>query len=191
VTDNELHVLVICGSLRKGSYNAALARTLPGLAPPAMKLSSAPSHERFPIYNADLQQQSGFPAEVQAWADAIRTADGVIIVSPEYNWSIPGGLKNAIDWVSRMKENPLKDKPVAIQSAAPGLLGGARMQYQLRQALLGADANVLVKPEVIVNLAAQKFEQGTLALKDQTAIDLIRQQLAGFERFIRLNARAA
>jgi chromate reductase len=191
VTDPELDVLVICGSLRKGSYNAALARTLPGLAPPAMKLSSAPSFERFPIYNADLHQQSGFPAEVQAWADAIRTADGVIIVSPEYNWSIPGGLKNAIDWVSRMKENPLKDKPVAIQSAAPGLLGGARMQYQLRQALLGADANVLVKPEVIVNLAAQKFEQGTLALKDQTAIDLIRQQLAGFERFVRLNARAA
>jgi chromate reductase len=181
---DQLDVLVICGSLRKGSYNAALARILPGLAPPGMKLRTAPSFETLPIYNFDLQQ-SGFPAEANAWADAVRSADGVIIVSPEYNWSIPGGLKNAIDWVSRMKEQPFKDKPVALQSAAGGILGGSRMQYHLRQSLLSIDALLFGKPEVIVTFAAQKFDEKTLELKDQTAIDLVKQQLAGFEKFIR------
>jgi len=98
-----------------------------------MKLRAAASFERFPIYNFDIQDATGFPAEVVAWADAISSADGLIIVSPEYNWSIPGGLKNAIDWVSRMKDQPFKDKPVALQSAAGGILGGSRMQYHLRQ----------------------------------------------------------
>src|SRR5215472_18604273 len=89
-----------------------------------MELRPAPPFETFPIYNFDLQNSSGFPADVNTWADAIRSADGVIIVSPEYNWSIPGGLKNAIDWVSRMKEQPFKDsrwrcsRPPAASSAA-------------------------------------------------------------------------
>jgi chromate reductase, NAD(P)H dehydrogenase (quinone) len=182
---DQLDVLVICGSLRKGSYNAALARTLPSLAPPGLKLRSAPSFETFPVYNFDLQQSSGFPAAVNAWADAIRSADALIVVSPEYNWSIPGGLKNAIDWASRMKEQPFKDKPVALQSCAGGILGGSRMQYHLRMSLLSIDATLFGKPEVIVTFAAQKFDEKTLELKDQTAIDLVKQQLAGFEKFAR------
>jgi chromate reductase len=191
VADRKLDVLVICGSLRKGSYNAALARTLPGLAPAGMALRSAPSFENFPIYNFDVQNAAGFPAEVNAWADAIRSADAVIIVSPEYNWSIPGGLKNAIDWVSRMKEQPFKDKPVAFQSAAGGILGGARMQYHLRQSLTSLDIIPFGRPEVIVTFAAQKFDEKTLELEDQTAIDLIKQQLAGFEKFVRrLNGKS-
>jgi chromate reductase len=184
VADGKLDVLVICGSLRKGSYNAALARMLPGLAPAALAFRNAPSFEKIPIYNFDLQQ-AGFPAEVTAWAEAIRSADGIMIVSPEYNWSIPGGLKNAIDWISRLKDQPFKDKPVALQSAAGGILGGSRMQYHLRQSLLSLDAQLFGKPEVIVTFAAQKFDEKTLELKDQTAIDLIKQQLAGFEKFIR------
>ncbi len=185
MADQQLDVLVICGSLRKGSYNAALARTLPALAPPALKLRPAASFEKFPIYNHDIQDTTGFPADVNAWADAVRNADGVIIVSPEYNWSIPGGLKNAIDWVSRMKDQPFKDKPVALQSAAGGILGGSRMQYHLRQSLTSIDAILFGRPEVIVTFAAQKFDEKTLELKDQTAINLIKQQLAGFEKFIR------
>jgi chromate reductase len=184
-SDRQLDVLAICGSLRKGSYNAALARTLPALAPGGMKLHAAPSFENFPLYNFDIQDETGFPREVNAWADAIRRADGLIIVSPEYNWSIPGGLKNAIDWVSRMKEQPFKDKPVALQSAAGGILGGSRMQYHLRQSLTSIDALLFGRPEVIVTFAAQKFDEKTLELKDQTAIDMIKLQLAGFERFIR------
>ncbi|HEU4359270.1 MAG TPA: NADPH-dependent FMN reductase [Xanthobacteraceae bacterium] len=185
MANQQLDALVICGSLRKGSYNAALARTLPALAPAGMKLRAASSFERFPIYNFDIQNATGFPAEIVAWADAIRSADGLIIVSPEYNWSIPGGLKNAIDWVSRMKDQPFKDKPVALQSAAGGILGGSRMQYHLRQSLTSVDALLFGRPEVIVTFAAQKFDEKTLELKDQTAIDMIKLQLAGFERFIR------
>ena len=190
VSDRQLDVLVICGSLRKGSYNAALARTLPALAPGGMKLRDAPSFASFPLYNFDIQDATGFPPEVNVWADAIRRADGLIIVSPEYNWSIPGGLKNAIDWVSRMKEQPFKDKPVALQSAAGGILGGSRMQYHLRQSLTSIDALLFGRPEVIVTFAAQKFDEKTLELKDQTAIDMIKLQLAGFEQFIRrVNAK--
>jgi chromate reductase len=185
VAGRQLDVLVICGSLRRGSYNAALARTLPGLAPAGLSLRPAPSFANFPIYNADIQTTSGFPAEANAWADAIRGADALIIVSPEYNWSIPGGLKNAIDWVSRMKEQPFKDKPVALQSAAGGILGGARAQYHLRQSLTSVDVILFGRPEVIVTFAPQKFDEKTLELKDPTALDLIKQQLAGFEKFVR------
>jgi chromate reductase len=185
MTDQQLDVLVICGSLRKGSYNAALARTLPALVPAGMKLRPAQSFEHFPIYNFDIQNSTGFPAEVNAWADAIRSADALIIVSPEYNWSIPGGLKNAIDWLSRMKEQPFKDKPVVLQSCAGGILGGSRMQYHLRMSLMSIDAVLFGRPEVIVTFAAQKFDEKTLELKDQTAIDLVKQQLAAFEKFAR------
>ena len=108
----------------------------------------------------------------------------LIIVSPEYNWSIPGGLKNAIDWVSRLKEQPFKDKPVVLQSCSPGLLGGSRMQYHLRQSLTTLDVALFGRPEVIIDMAAQKFD-GQSPLKDQVAIDLIRQQLAAFEKFAR------
>jgi chromate reductase len=180
---DQLDVLVICGSLRKGSYNAALARTLP--APAGLKLRPAPPFEKIPIYNHDIQDSTGFPSEVNIWADAIRSADALIIVSPEYNWSIPGGLKNAIDWVSRMKDQPFKDKPVALQSAAGGILGGSRMQYHLRMSLTSVDVVLFGRPEVIIAFAAQKFDEKTLELKDETAIDLIKQQLAGFEKFAR------
>ncbi len=156
---DQFKVLVICGSLRKGSLNAAVARALPGLAPPELALTPAPSFASFPIYNADDQTATGIPADVAAWCDAIRKADAVIIVSPEYNWSIPGGLKNAIDWASREKEVCFKDKPVALQSAAPGLLGGGRMQYHLRMALTAIDAQMFGKPEVFVNLAAKKIRR--------------------------------
>jgi chromate reductase, NAD(P)H dehydrogenase (quinone) len=185
VAARQLDVLVICGSLRKGSYNAAIARMLPGLAPAGLSLRPAPAFADFPIYNADIQATSGFPPEVNAWADAIRSADALIIVSPEYNWSIPGGLKNAIDWVSRMKEQPFKDKPVAFQSAAAGILGGSRAQYHLRQSLTSVDAILFGRPEVIVTFAPQKFDEKTLELKDATAIGLIKQQLAALESFVR------
>ena len=180
----QLDVLVICGSLRKGSYNAALARMLPQWAPASMALRPAASFASFPIYNADLQTTNGFPDEVNAWAEAIRRADGVIVVSPEYNWSIPGGLKNAIDWVSRMKEQPFKDKPVALQSAAGGILGGSRAQYHLRQSLTSIDAILFGRPEVIVTFAPQKFDEKTGALTDETTRGFIKQQLAAFAAFI-------
>jgi chromate reductase len=185
-----LNVITICGSLRKGSFNAALARALPALAPAGLSIKPAPAWDKFPVYNADIQNSSGFPPEVTVWADAIRAADGVIVVSPEYNWSIPGGLKNAIDWVSRLKEIPFTNKPVALQSCSGGLLGGARMQYHLRMTLTTLDAFLFGKPEVFVNFSAKKFDEKTLELTDQPTIDMVKQQLAGFEKFIhRMNGR--
>jgi chromate reductase len=131
-----------------------------------------------------MRVKSGPPADVEAWADAIRAADGVVIVSPEYNWSIPGGLKNAIDWVSKLKDVPFKDKPVALQSCSTGQMGGGRMQYHLRMALQSIDAQMFGKPEIFVNFAAKKFDEKTLELTDQAVKDIVKQQLASFAKFI-------
>ena len=182
---DKLNVITICGSLRKASYNATLARMLPKLAPPGMAIAPGPPFDAIPHYNEDVQNLSGFPDTLTRFAEAIHTADGVIIVSPEHNWSVPGSLKNAIDWVSRMKDHALVNKPVALQSASDSLLGGARMQGHLRQALSSINALVLVRPEVFVNQVASKVDPTTLELKDQRTIEIVKQQLARFEQFIR------
>jgi len=179
-----INVVTICGSLRKGSYNRALMNTLPALAPAGMSFREAPSYETFPYYNGDLQAASGFPAPVVAFADALRAADGIIIVTPEYNWTIPGALKNALDWVSRMKDQPFKEKPVAIQSASGGPVGGARMQYHMRMALTYLNCFIFGTPEVFVGMAQNKFDEKTLELKDEATRTVIAQQLAAFAKFI-------
>src|SRR5436189_1244746 len=131
-----LNIVSICGSLRKGSFNAMVQRMLPSVAPDGMTIKPAPSFVDFPHYNADIQNSTGFPAPVNTLADAIRAADGVIFCTPEYNFSIPGALKNAIDWVSRLQNQPLSGKRVALQAATPGPVGCAREQYDLRTAML-------------------------------------------------------
>jgi chromate reductase len=178
------NVISICGSLRKGSFNRMLEKALPALAPAGMTISPAPSFADFPLYNADLQNEKGFPAPVTALADAIRGADGVIFVTPEYNFSLPGGLKNALDWVSRLKDQPFVGKPIAVQSASPGPVGGARMQYDLRKMMVFLDALTLNKPEIFVNNCASKFDDKTGELTDQPTRDFIKQQLEGFQKFI-------
>jgi chromate reductase len=181
---DQLNVLVICGSLRKGSYNAALTRALPALAPPEMKLITAPTIGTFPLYNADVQDSSGFPGPAEELAAAIRAADGVLFVTPEYNWSMPGVLKNAIDWVSRMKNQPFEGKSVAIQSASQGPLGGARMQYHWRMSMTFLKAYIFGTPEIFVGGAAGKFDKNTLELIDQPTKDIVKQQLPAFAKFI-------
>ena len=116
-------------------------------------------------------------------AEAIRAADGVIFCTPEYNFSIPGGLKNALDWVSRLPNQPFIGKPIAIQSASPGPLGGARIQYDLRKSLVFLDALTLNKPEIFVGNCAAKFDE-TGELKDEATINFIKQQLEAFSSFI-------
>jgi chromate reductase len=182
---DKLNVITIVGSLRKGSLNAALARQLPKWAPEGMTISPSPAWAGFPVYNADDQNEKGFPADVEALSDAVRKADGVIFVTPEYNYSIPGGLKNAIDWISRIKDQPFAGKPVAIQSVTGGPLGGGRMQYHMRQACVFLDALAFNKPEIFVGMANSKFDEKTLEFKDEAGIKFITQQLAGFEKFIR------
>jgi chromate reductase len=179
-----MNVLVICGSLRKGSYNAALTRALPGLAPPEMTLINAPTLEAFPLYNADIQTSAGFPGPANDLAGMVRDADGVLFVTPEYNWSMPGVLKNAIDWLSRMKDQPFEGKPVAIQSCSQGPLGGARMQYHWRMSMTFLKAYIFGTPEVFVGNAQTKFDKDTLALADQPTKDAVKAQLAAFAKFI-------
>ena len=186
----DVNVLVICGSLRKGSYNAAVARALPALAPSNMKLKDASSFGTFPLYNQDLKDASGEPSDVLTWASEIRNADGVIIVSPEYNWSIPGGLKNAIDWVSRVKDQPFANKAVCLQSCSMGILGGARMQYHMRQSMVFLDAFVFNRPEVLVAQAQTKFDEKTGELKDEATRKIVKEQLEAFAKFMAMVGKA-
>jgi chromate reductase, NAD(P)H dehydrogenase (quinone) len=185
------HVIGICGSLRKGSYNRLLLQQLPRLAPAGMSISEAPLFAAFPLYNADIQTTTGFPAPVNALADAIRAADGVIFCTPEYNFSLPGGLKNAIDWVSRLQNQPFAGKPVAIQSVSPGPLGGGRVQYDLRRMMVFLDAMTLNKPEIFIGSCASRFDEKTGALRDDATRDLIKQQLEAFAKFIERHGRRA
>jgi chromate reductase, NAD(P)H dehydrogenase (quinone) len=183
-----LNVLCICGSLRKGSYNRMVMNALPALAPANMKLSEAPPFSEFAFYNADMQEASGIPPAVQKLVDAVRAADGVMFNSPEYNFSVPGGLKNAIDWVSRAPDQPFAGKPVAIQSATAGPLGGGRMQYDLRRAMQFMDAVTLGKPEIFIGSCSQKIDAKTGQITDQQTVGFIRQQLAAFAKFIERHA---
>jgi chromate reductase len=179
-----LNVLTICGSLRKGSYNAMVQRALPSLAPDGMTLTPAPSFAEFALYNADIQNSTGFPAPVNTLAEAIRAADGVVFCTPEYNFGIPGGLKNAIDWVSLLPNQPFAGKPVALTSASPGPLGGGRVQYDMRRAMVFLDAFTLNKPEIFIGNCVSKFDEKTGELNDETTRGLIKQQLAAFAAFI-------
>ncbi|HZS63993.1 MAG TPA: NAD(P)H-dependent oxidoreductase [Xanthobacteraceae bacterium] len=182
---SKLNVISICGSLRKGSFNAMVMRALPGLAPEGMTITPAPPYSDFPLYNFDIQKEQGIPRSVVALAEAMLAADGVVIVSAEYNFSVPPGLKNAIDWVSRLKDPPpFTGKPFAIQSATTGPVGGARMQYHLRQILAGLDAFILNKPEIFIGNAASKVDEKTGELTDETTRDFIKKQLAAFATFI-------
>jgi chromate reductase len=177
-----LQFVSLLGSLRKASVNGGVSRALPGLAPEGSSISALGSVGEYPLYNADVQAE-GFPAAVEAAGAAIKAADGVIIVSPEYNYSIPGVLKNAIDWLSRLPSMPFKGKPILIISASPGALGGARMQYHLRQSFVFLDARVFNVPEIMIGGAYGKSDNATGDLTDQGTKDFIGKQLAAFATF--------
>ena len=121
--DTPLRFVVMVGSLRKASFNAAIARALPALAPEEVTIEPLPSVGEFPLYNHD-GNSTAFPPVVITTAEAIRKADGVVIVTPEYNHSYPGVLKNAIDWISRVPNQPFAGKPVALQTSFAELVRG-------------------------------------------------------------------
>ncbi|WP_262927215.1 NADPH-dependent FMN reductase [Phytohalomonas tamaricis] len=169
-----LRFVTLLGSLRRGSFNRIIANALPSLAPEGVTIEPLGSVGDLPHYDADLQEQ-GFPAAVLEMGRAIAAADAVIIVMPEYNYSVPGALKNALDWLSRLPDTPMFGKPVAIQTASPGMIGGARAQHQLRQVLVYLNAQVLNKPEVMVGQVADKVNTVSGELTDQST----REHLAG------------
>jgi chromate reductase, NAD(P)H dehydrogenase (quinone) len=176
VSIQELTVIGLCGSLREGSYNG-MALALAGRSmPPSMRLDLFALHA-MPLYNGDLLAQ-GFPPEVKDLREKIRSADAVLLGSPEYNFSISGVLKNALDWVSRGADQPLAGKPVAILSASSGILGGARSQYDLRKVLLFMNAMVLMKPEVFIGSAASKFDRSGQCTDEPTRRAVADQMVA-------------
>ncbi|WP_372028395.1 NADPH-dependent FMN reductase [Pseudomonas kurunegalensis] len=166
----------LLGSLRSGSLNAVVAKELQALVPADVQVESVGECGSLPHYDADLQAD-GFPEQVVAMAKAISEANALVIVTPEYNYSIPGVLKNAFDWLSRLPVNPFAGKPIAIQTASPGMIGGARAQYHLRQMLVYLDANVLNKPEVFIGLAGEKIDAEQGIITDSSTREHIAKQL--------------
>lgn len=172
-------ILGISGSLRKQSTNTMALRNAQKLAPEHMHLEIADISE-IPLYNADLHAL-GEPESVTKLKKQIRESDAVLIATPEYNFSIPAVLKNALDWVSRPPDPPFNEKPVAILGVAPGPVGTARAQYHLRQVLVFMNTFTLNKPEVFINHSAQKFNaEGDLT--DQPTAQFISEQLVALEK---------
>jgi chromate reductase len=182
--EKPLHFVVLLGSLRRGSYNAAIARALPALAPPDVTITPLGSVGDFPLYDAD-EQAAGFPPAVVAMGEAIGKSDGVIIVTPEYNYSMPGVLKNAIDWISRLTDQPFQHKPVAIQSGSMGGYGGVRAQMHLRQSLVYLNTRTLGLPEVMIPVIQNKVDASTGELTDEASRKFIAHQLQTFAAFVR------
>src|SRR5918912_325245 len=162
----KLTVLGFAGSLRRGSYNKALLRAAVGLVPQDMNLEIF-DLEGITPFNQDTEEN--MPSKVKEFKTKIREADAILIASPEYNYSVPGVLKNAIDWASRpYGDNPFDGKPVAIMSASIGMLGGARAQYHLRQMFVFLNMYPINRPEVIVPFAQDKFDANGRLLDDNT-----------------------
>ncbi|HVK33571.1 MAG TPA: NADPH-dependent FMN reductase [Burkholderiaceae bacterium] len=179
--NKKLDIVALCGSLRAASHNRMLMNLAIECAPSAMAVEVLDWRD-VPVFDGDVFVK-GLPAPVAALKARIARADGVLIVTPEYNFSVPGGLKNVLDWLSRGDDQPWPMKPVAIASASGGPLGGARMQYDLRKVLLYLNALVLAKPEVFCGMAQTKFDAAGKCTDDVTrkfATDL----MAAFERWV-------
>lgn len=169
-----VNILGFAGSLRKNSYNKALLHAATELLPENARMEIF-DLEGIPLFNQDLEREP--PEKIREFKSKIREADALLIATPEYNYSIPGVLKNAIDWASRpYPDNSFEGKPVALMSASTGMLGGARAQYHLRQSFVFLNMYPINKPEIIVTFAPQKIdENGTV--KDETTKKLIKQLL--------------
>jgi chromate reductase len=181
MADTDLKVLGICGSLRRKSFNMAALRAAGELLPPGMSLHIT-SIADLPMYNQDVFD-AGMPEPVKRFRTEVAQADGVLIASPEYNFSVTAPLKNAIDWGSRAPDQVWQDKPIAIFSATPGPVGGARVQYDLRKILGQIWGHVLPRPEVFIGNAAGKFD-AELRLTDETTRKFLTDLLVGFKAWI-------
>ncbi|OAT82385.1 NADPH-dependent FMN reductase [Desulfotomaculum copahuensis] len=177
MSDNVVHILGFAGSLRKHSYNRAALRAAGELLPEGMTMDTF-DLSPVPVYNEDVEAE-GFPAPVQEFKARIAAADALLIVTPEYNYSIPGVLKNALDWASRPPgQSPLAGKPVAFMGASSGYFGTARAQYHLRQVCVILDMYPLNSPEVFIPAAQTKFDQNGRLTDDRTRESIRRLLLA-------------
>ncbi len=162
-------LLGICGSLRKASINRALLDAVAEALPARARMTIFEGLDRLPIFNSDLDD----PAPVLELKGAIGNADGVVFAVPEYNYSIPGGLKNALDWVSRPPStSPMRGKPIGLVGAATGMSGTIRAQTHMRQMLVFSDSPCLNQPEVLIARAHERFDSAG-RLTDESTRDLL------------------
>jgi len=166
-------ILGIAGSLRKGSFNSSLLRAAVELAPGDVAVSLC-ELSSIPLYNGDVEADS-LPQSVVELREQIRQADAILIATPEYNYSIPGVLKNSVDWASRPPDQPFDGKPVGIMGASAGLYGTVRAQNHLRQVFQCLNAFVMPKPEMMVARAQEKFDAEGRLIDEKT-----REQLGRF-----------
>ncbi|GAA3669797.1 NAD(P)H-dependent FMN reductase [Nocardioides ginsengisoli] len=170
-----MKVLGISGSLRRESYNTRLLRASESLAPITMNIEAYEDLAGIPPYNSDDDGEHA-PALVQSFRAQVRDADALLIATPEYNYSIPGVLKNAIDWLSTGDGGQLlAGKPIAVMGAAPTAFGSVRAQLALRQVFVWTDSKLVVKPEVMVFNAHERFVEDKLV--DEGTQDLVRRLL--------------
>jgi chromate reductase len=182
-----LNVLGIVGSLRRESFNGAAMRACLELTPPEMTLEIFDRMHEIPLYNED-ERAKGFPSPVAALRTAIASADAVLFATPEYNHSMSGVLKNAIDWVSRPPDVPLVRKSMAIFGASRGVLGSVRAQIHLRNVLGFFDSVVVQKPEVYIGTAHEKVNSDGV-LHDQATREFLAQLLIALrDQTMTLNA---
>ena len=179
---SNLNVLGISGSLRAKSFNSGALRAAQELVPDGMSIDIA-DISGIPLYSGDVEA-AGMPEAVTQLRDRIAAADGLLIVTPEYNYSIPGVLKNTIDWASRPPEQPFDGKPMAIMGASPGGGGAMRCQYQLRQAFVFLNGLIMNRPEVMISGAGGLFDDET-NLTDEATRERIGTCLAAFADWIR------
>jgi chromate reductase len=178
-----VHILAVIGSLRRRSYNRMACEAARESLPDGVTMEVA-DIGAIPLFDPDVLDERGPSESVRRLKELIAAADAVVFFSPEYNFSVPGVLKNAIDWVSRPPaEQPLRGKPVAIMGAASGRLGTARMQYHLRQTLVSLEALPLAKPEVMISDCAGKFDaEGRLT--DERTRAQIRAQIEALTAWV-------
>jgi len=187
MTTDSVRVLGVSGSLRKGSFNTALLRAAIEIAD-AEKLPitfETANIADIPVYNEDIRVDGSFPAPVQQFRDRIAAADAVLFVTPEYNFSVPGMLKNAIDWASRAPNQPFADKPFAMMGASGGMSGTMRAQYHLRQIAVFLNMHALNQNEVFVRNAKSVFNEDLTKLTDDAVRQVIAKQLAALVAWTR------
>jgi chromate reductase len=178
-----VHILAMIGSLRRRSYNRMTYEAARELLPDGVTIEAADIGS-IPPFNLDVLEEQGAPESVWRLKQQIAAADAVVFFSPEYNFSVPGVLKNAVDWASRpAADQPFRGKPVAIMGASTGRFGTARMQYHLRQIFVFLEALPLGKPEVMIGDCAEKFDaEGRLT--DERTRAQIRGQLEALAAWV-------
>lgn len=185
--NEKINIIGFTGSLRLHSYNKAALRAAKELLPENSILDIVDISD-IPFFNEDIEAQ-GIPEAVVNFKKKLATADAVLISTPEYNYSIPPVLKNALDWASRGTDSPLSGKPLAIMSASPSIFGGSRVQYHLRQVCVRVNLLPLNQPEVFIMKADGKFDNEGKLINETTrnSISKLLQALVDEARVMRNN----